>query len=192
MKLILGSASARRKKILEDMGFSFEIITPNIDEKAIRLDDPQRLVLALANAKADAILGKIREPAIIITSDQVVSFNDLILEKPEDAEDAKRMLRSYANASVKPVTSVVVTNTINNQRFSGVDVAAVDFKRFTEDSLDKIIANREVNVLDRAGGFAVEHPLFSPFIERIHGEVESIMGLPKTLTLKLLAKANYD
>ena len=56
MKIILGSASPRRAQILKEMGYEFEVVKPDIDEKAVRDDDPQRLVLALANAKADAVL----------------------------------------------------------------------------------------------------------------------------------------
>lgn len=189
MRMILGSSSPRRKQILKELGFEFEVIAPNIDEKAIRNDDPARLVLALANAKADAVLAKISEPAIIITSDQVVSFNDAILEKPEDTEEAKRMLRSYANQTIKTVTSVVVTNSLTNQRFSGVDTAAIDLKKIPEEALEEIVQNKNADILNRAGGFVINHPLVTPFIERVHGEVESIIGLPKALTQKLLSKA---
>ena len=56
MKLILGSASPRRKKILQGMGYKFDVIVPDIDEKAIRDPDPEKLVLKLANAEADALI----------------------------------------------------------------------------------------------------------------------------------------
>jgi len=55
MKIILGSASARRKDILQQMGYEFEVMSANIDEKAIRFDDPKKLTLAIVNAKADAL-----------------------------------------------------------------------------------------------------------------------------------------
>ena len=186
--MILGSASPRRKQILRDLGYEFEIVIPDINEKAIRDDDPARLVLALANAKADAVISKIDEAAIVITSDQVVSFEDKIIEKPLDLADARSMLKSYENKFVETVTSVVVTNSKTNERYSGVDITKVHFKNFSDEALNKILQSQEVDVLDRAGGFSVEHPLISPYIAKIEGELESIQGLPKKLTIKLLSQ----
>lgn len=189
MKIILGSASARRRQILQDHGYQFEIIPPGIDEKAIRDEDSQRLVLALANAKADAVLSKISEPAIIITSDQVVSFENKIIEKPAHLDEARMLLKSYENKSVETITSVVVTNSATGDRYSGVDIAKVYFRTFPDHALEAILKSQEINVLDRAGGFAVEHSLVAPYIEKIEGELESIQGLPKALTAKLLKQA---
>ena len=88
MKIILGSASARRQKILRDMGYEFEIKQADIDEKAIRDPDPTKLTLALANAKADALIPKLGEDTLLITSDLVVWFQNKIIEKPESKEEA--------------------------------------------------------------------------------------------------------
>ena len=97
---------------MEDNGFEFEVMDPSIDEKAIRFEDPQKLTLALANAKADALLSRISEPVILITSDQVISWNGKILEKPENNEEAREFLRGYSpSQSPKTVTAVVVVNT---------------------------------------------------------------------------------
>ena len=96
MKIILGSQSKNRKKILESMGFDFEVMAAGIDEKAIRDPDPQKLVLLLANTKADSIIPKITEDAILITSDQVVVWNKQIREKPENSEQAREYLNIFA------------------------------------------------------------------------------------------------
>ena len=72
MKIILGSQSKGRRHVLESMGYEFGVMSSNIDEKAIRFNDPQKLTIALAHAKADALLPRIQEPALLITSDQVV------------------------------------------------------------------------------------------------------------------------
>ena len=71
MKIILGSQSKNRQKILRESGFVFDIMPSNIDEKAVRLHDPKDLVLTLARAKAEALLPKIKEPVLLITSDFV-------------------------------------------------------------------------------------------------------------------------
>ena len=189
MKLVLGSASPRRKQILTEMGFKFDVIKPDIDEKAIRDSDPRKLVLALACAKADAVIAKMHEPAIVITSDQVVAFDGRTIEKPQNADEARQMLKNYHEAAVETVTSVVVTNIANHARYTGVDVATIYFKEFSDDAIEKIIQNAEINVMDRAGGFAVEHPLVTPFVKKIQGDLDSIQGLPKTLLSRLLDEA---
>ncbi|NQS90060.1 Maf family protein, partial [Patescibacteria group bacterium] len=89
MKIILGSQSKGRKKMLEEMGVEFEIMPADIDEKAIRLKDPKELVLVIARAKADALKPRISEPAILITSDQVVVWQGKIREKPENGKEAR-------------------------------------------------------------------------------------------------------
>ena len=190
MKIILGSASPRRTQILKEMGYEFEVVKPDIDEKALRDDDPQRLVLALANAKADAVLEQIRnEPALIITSDQVVSFENQILEKPDSLQNARSVLKSYGGNPVHTVTSSVVTNSATGERFAGVDVTTIHFKPFSEELLDSIINDVSVDILNRAGSFAIEHPKFAASTIRVDGELESIMGLPKALTQRLLNQA---
>jgi septum formation protein len=186
MKIILGSQSKGRRRVMENMGFEFEIMIANIDEKAIRFDDPKKLTLALANAKADALLPKILEPAILITSDQVVVSNKKILEKPENEIEARRFLRSYAKYPPQTVTAVVVTNTITKKRLGGVDIAKVIFKEIPDNIIDQII--KEGDFLTRAGGFSVEDPKLKNYIINIEGDINSVIGLPKKLTEELIKK----
>lgn len=101
MKIILGSQSKGRRGIMQTMSYQFETMSPNIDEKAIRFDDPQKLTLARANAKADALIPKITEPAILITSDQVVAWDGKILGKPENEIEAGKFSRGYARTRPK-------------------------------------------------------------------------------------------
>ena len=93
MKIILGSQSEGRQEVLAEMGYEFEVMPSHIDEKAIRHDNPKELVLALANAKADALLPRIAEPALLITADQVVAWKDEIREKPRDEKEERYFLK---------------------------------------------------------------------------------------------------
>ena len=119
MKIILGSQSKGRRSVLESMGYEFEVMSSDIDEKAIRFDDPSVLTLALANAKADALLARIHEPAILITADQVVAWNGTIREKAKDENEAREYLRSYAAHPAETVAAVVVVNTATKKRQEG-------------------------------------------------------------------------
>src|SRR3989344_1631057 len=94
MRLILGSQSTNRADILKEAGFEFDVLPPNIDEKAIRSSDAKELPTLLARAKTDALLPKISSETLLITSDQVVSFKGQIREKPETEAEARNFLET--------------------------------------------------------------------------------------------------
>lgn len=169
------------------MGCRFEQMQAYIDEKAIRDEDPERLTLLLARAKADALLPLIANQAILITSDQVVLCKGRMLEKPEGPDEARRFLIDYGSSPARTVTAVVVTDTAARKRVEGVDVAEVVFRPIPPDVIERIIASGEV--LHRAGGFSIEDPLFKDYIVRIEGEAESVMGLPMEMTRRLIGEA---
>lgn len=113
--------------MLERMGYEFEIMRADIDEKAIRSDDPNELTFQLTNAKADALLARIPKPAFLITADQVIVWNGKIREKPENRDEAREFLRGYADHPAESVTAVCVTNTKTKHRECDVDIARVHF-----------------------------------------------------------------
>jgi septum formation protein len=184
LPLILGSASPVRGNILRALGLTFTTMSPNIDEKLIRHDDPDNLAVALAAAKARVIIESVQNAAIIITADQVVVVADEIREKPADPDEARRFLRSYRTLPAETVSAVQVYNTSTNKSAVGVDRVKVYLKDLSDEIIEAIIA--EGTIFHCAGGFAVEHPLMEPLVEKIDGELESIMGMPIALTCRLL------
>ncbi len=186
MKIILGSQSKGRKRILEEMGYQFEVMAANIDEKAIRSGNPYELTLLLARAKAEKILSKIKEPAVIIASDQVGLCNGKILEKPENEARIREYFGDYAKYPAETITAVVVVNTGTGKRAEGIDVAKVTFKLIPEKIIDEVIKKGEIFYC--SGAFSIEDPLLKKYIEKIEGERESVMGLPRKLTEKLIKK----
>jgi septum formation protein len=184
MRIVLGSKSRGRREVLESLGYELEILSADIDEKAIRHEDPEALTLLLAHAKADALLPRIHHEAILITSDQVVVCNGTILEKPENEAQAREYLHRYATFPAQTVTAVVVTNTATGRRAEGIDVARVVFREIPNDVIDGFL--RSADVFRHAGGFSIEDPLLKDYIARIEGEPESVKGLPKALTKRLL------
>ena len=187
MKIILGSKSKSRSKILEEMGIEFGVMSADIDEKAIRLEDPKELVLALAKAKAEALKGRIAEPALLITSDQVVVCQGRILEKPETAAEARAFLEGYNLYPAETVTSVVVTNLETGKQVETVDVVKVFFKSFSDIEIDALIA--EGDLFHYAGGFNEQ---WTKHIEKIEGARDSVKGLPKDLTRQLMNEVQFD
>ncbi|KAL3372120.1 hypothetical protein AABB24_008584 [Solanum stoloniferum] len=219
-KLILGSSSTARKKILGDMGYEFTTMSADIDEKAIRKEKPEDLVMALAEAKADAIISKFRkienlekdvnptilvaadtaeaiiprvsigesegdaEPTLLITCDQVVVYEGVVREKPSSEAEARQFMKDYANGHAATVSSVLVTNLATGSRRGEWDKVEIYFHDIPDEVIDKLI--EEGTVLYAAGGLIIEHPLVLPYIKEVVGSTDSVMGLPKALTERLI------
>lgn len=189
LKLILGSSSASRKLVLEKAGFDFEIMTADIDEKAIRHDDYSVLPLLIANAKADALLPRITESALLVTADQIVVFDGELREKPVSKDEARRYLKSYtSDKSAETISAVVVVNTQNGKRCDGVDIAKTYFKEMPDDVIDRLIEDGKV--MNASGAFITEDPVIDRFVDRMEGEPDSVMGLPMKLLLDLIDKVS--
>lgn len=198
--LILGSQSQTRHAILREMGYTdFEVVTAGIDEKAIRAPAAEDLVVKLAHAKAEAILAKLAlnpstkqrarddVPVLLITADQVVVHEGVILEKPKSAEEARRVIRGYARSPAVTVGSILVTNLATGVRVGGVDRAEVYFNEIPDEVIEALL--EEGSVFYTAGGLLVEHPLVSPLVEAMVGTMDSVMGMSKELTRSLITQA---
>ncbi|MFA4954550.1 MAG: Maf family protein [Patescibacteria group bacterium] len=186
MKIILGSGSKGRRDVLEKAGYVFDVITADIDEKSILQEDPKVLVLALAHAKADAILPEIKEPAILITADQVVVCDGIIRGKPRDVSEAKEFIRCYATHPMETVSSIVVVDTQTGKRAEGVDVAKVYFKPIPEEVVSEAIAIGRI--LHCAGAMRCEDQPFNAYVERFEGTEDSTSGMPLKLLKQLFEK----
>ncbi|KAL1536360.1 7-methyl-GTP pyrophosphatase-like isoform X1 [Salvia divinorum] len=193
-EIILGSSSKARREILAEMGYEFTIVSADIDEKSIRKERPEDLVMALAEAKADAIMMKltaqvedISHSTLLITADTVVVYQGTIREKPTTAEEARRFIRDYSGGSGKVVGSVVVTNLVTGSRKGGWESAEVYFLEIPDEVIDSLI--EEGITFNVAGGLMLEHPLILPLVDSVVGTADCVMGLSKTLTEKLMKEA---
>ncbi|KAF5445112.1 hypothetical protein F2P56_034189 [Juglans regia] len=195
-KIILGSSSIARRTILAEMGYEFTIMTADIDEKCIRKDKPEDLVMALAEAKADAIISKLQiinhqekdvEQTILIAADTVVVYEGVVREKPSSKEEARQYLKDYSGSHAATVGSVLVTNLKTGFRKGEWDRVEIYFHEIPDEIIEKLI--EEGIVLNVAGGLIIEHPLILPFVKQVVGTTDSVMGLPKALTDKLLREA---
>ncbi len=189
MKIILGSKSVGRKEVLTNAGYTFNILVANIDEEAIRSEDYELLPLLIARGKTEALLPRIKEDAILITSDQVVVWNGELREKPKDADQARDWLRNYSKHPSKAVTSVVVTNTHTGKTAEGVDIVKVSFNKIPDDVIESLI--KKGRILNTAGACIAEDPLLSPYIKTLEGDIDSLTGLPMRLTEKLMEEVGY-
>ena len=197
--LILGSASFTRKLILKEMGVNYQIVVRPIDEQSVGnrdRDSPSDLVLLLAKAKSSHLVTEILkgntevDPArewIVLTGDQVVTHNGIILEKPDDLDQAKDFVNRYGQSPPSTVGSCVLTHIPSGIQVSGVDTATIRFRKSISSSnlVDRLI-EENAPVMSCAGGLMVEHPLVKEHLDGIDGTEDSVMGLSKDLVLRLL------
>ena len=203
--LLLGSASFTRKLILSEMDIPYHKCVRPIDEKALgdrSKDNPHDLVLTLACAKMDHLVSEIQngnceddmpssnhnkgDDWVVLTGDQVVTWEGNILEKPESIEEAKRFVQGYGKSPCSTVGSCVLTHLPTGITVKGVDTATIHFKPTIDgDLVDKMLAEN-APILSCAGGLMIEHPLVREHIDRIEGTEDSVMGLSKDLVKRLL------
>ncbi len=184
MKIILGSASTTRKQVMDELGYEYEVMTPGVDEKDIRSEDPKELTMMLARAKSAALLPQIKEPAVLITADQVVIYDGEIRGKPVDQDEARRFLKSYSNNHTGQVNSLVVTNTQTGKIAEGSDYSEVYFAHIPEEIIENFV--KDSKIYARAGGFSVHDPIMRKYILNIKGSRASVMGLPAELLQNLI------
>lgn len=191
MKLILGSTSRSRREILQKLGYKFDIVEPEIDERMIRYENPKELVLKIAHAKADDVIKKISGDAIVITSDSVTIVNGEIREKAQDKKQAYQWIQELSDGAPQTqISSVVIVNTKTGKRFEGVEEANVIFNPIIGADIKEFVESG--TVFNHAGAYAIQNPIFKRCIKSIQGELEVIMGLPKKLTDNLLNKIKVD
>lgn len=190
-EIILGSSSSSRKAVLDAAGWTYRQISPDIDEKAIRSENPLEMPLLIARAKADAILALLtaedcQEDVMIITADQIVLFEDTVREKPENRQEAVRFLSSYSQKPVSTISAVVATHFRSKQQAGNVDVSKVHWNVISPEVVDKVVTKGEI--FSSAGGFKIEDEDLFPLVEKIEGTVDSVFGMPIKLTESLIAQ----
>mmetsp|Transcript_7816 Transcript_7816/g.20659 ORF Transcript_7816/g.20659 Transcript_7816/m.20659 type:complete len:210 (-) Transcript_7816:118-747(-) len=199
--LLLGSGSATRRLLLGELGYiegkNLQRMPADIDERAIRHDDPAKLVLALGHAKADAIMHRIRseqrtfpDDAVLLTADQVVVHEGRILEKPESAEEVRRNCAWFSQSPAGTVGSIVVTHLASGRRLDAVNTTEIYMRELPKAVVDQLITEGEVFYC--AGGLRVEDPLVSRFVDQIIGGQDSVMGLTKATAQDLIHRVLSD
>jgi len=176
--LILASASPRRRELLSTLGLDFEVKVPDVDESLRAGESPKEYVERLAKMKAAAVSA---DGSIVIAADTVVVRDDVILGKPEDAEEAKAMLRSLSGRSHKVITGVCVQNTEGCVVFSIGTV--VTFRALDEEEIGMYVKSGEP--LDKAGAYAIQGKAAS-MVTSINGSYTNVVGLPLSAIYKTL------
>jgi septum formation protein len=180
--LVLASASPRRRDLLALLGVDFAVVPANVDETAEPDEAASDLVTRLAGAKAAAVATS-HPDAAVIAADTCIDVGGVVLGKPVDADDARRMLRSLAGRAhlVRTCVAVAVDGTVATT----MTTTEVVFAALTDDDIAWYVDTGEP--LDKAGGYALQGA-GGVFVERVDGSVSGVLGLPLHETARLLRR----
>ncbi|MBM3304196.1 MAG: septum formation protein Maf [Candidatus Aenigmarchaeota archaeon] len=182
MKLVLASESPRRRKLLEQLGLSFEVIPSNIDEDSVKEGDPKKLVQRLAELKARAVASRLKEDALVIAADTVVLFDGRIFGKPKDADDARRILRMLSGRKHEVYTGVCMINTADESVHRNMQVTEVEFRELRPEDIEFCI--RIPATFTGAGAYVPE--TWSVLFSGISGSYTNVLGLPMEKLIPML------
>ena len=174
-KIILASASPRRRELLAQIGLEFDVI-PSSAEEVITETEPDKVVESLSRQKAEDVAGRIAE-GIVIGSDTIVYQNGHILGKPADRAQAWAMLRSLQGGthSVFTGVTVLVKENGNTVRHTFSSETKVHVCPMTEQETERYLDSGEP--MDKAGAYGIQGR-FAAWIDAIEGDYNAVVGLP--------------
>lgn len=188
MNLLLASKSPRRKQLLEDAGYQFEIISSPFDESTVALSvDPVQgvcdIAFGKANAAYEALSTEDRENAVVLGADTIVVCNGEVLLKPKDEADAAATLRKLSGKKHQVHTAVAIISATGSETF--VSTTDVYFYELTYAEISEYIETSEP--MDKAGSYGIQGK-GGLLVEKIDGDYYNVVGLPIARTVRALGK----
>ena len=181
MKILLASNSPRRKELLKELGFNFEVVSVECDEVYPADLDVEKIAGYLSELKSN-FFRNLKEDELLITADTIVALDDEILGKPNDEVQAKEMLQKLSGKTHQVYTGITLKT--STKTITKTDVANVEFDEFSKEEINFYIS--KYKPFDKAGSYGVQEWLGMAKIKNIEGSFYTIMGLPTHLVYSLL------
>ena len=187
MRIILASSSPRRKELLEKLDIPFEIITKDTEEIFDNNKSIYEASMEVAKSKAMAVYKEITGDIIVIGSDTIVNYQNKVIGKPKNIEEAFNMIKSFSGNSHEVVSSLCLLIRKDGKEYQEItyDKSIVYVDNLSNEEINEWIENHDV--LTRAGAYAIQDG-FGKYIEKIDGDYFSIVGLPLHKLYNLLKK----
>ena len=186
--LILASGSPRRRTLLEEHGYRFEVCAPNIAE--ISTDALTLRELALCNAVRKGISVAAAKPdAIVLAADTLVALEEEIIGKPRNLENAISILKRLSGRMHEVCTAVFIRHSVARRQVAFFEISRVHFRCLTNDLIASYLS--KVNPLDKAGGYAAQGE-GADIIAKIEGSFTNVVGLPMERTLVELRRFGIE
>ena len=183
MRLILASASPRRREILAGAGFSFEVQPSSVDEEPLAGERAEDYACRVARDKALEVAARVAPDSLVLGADTIVVAGGRMLGKPADAADAARMLQILSGATHQVITGVSVVRAPAEVLAQAHESTSVSFRPLEEDEIADYVASGEP--LDKAGAYGIQG-LASKFVTRVEGCYFNVVGLPVARVYGLL------
>src|ERR1035438_6722695 len=193
--LVLASASPRRRELLAQAGFSFEVHPAHIPEDPNPNEDPIAYVIRIARSKAQAVFAQLsanpvnhgpESPLVVLGADTTVTLDNRILGKPSDPADAARILRLLSGRTHRVITGVALVTADATE--IAAEITAVRFLTLSDQEIAAYIATGEP--MDKAGAYAIQGRA-ARWIPRIQGDYFNVVGLPIALVSTLLESSRF-
>lgn len=178
---ILASASPRRRELLKNAGFDFEVAVSGADERLAEPLSPREMVTELACRKAHFV-SRENPGRVVLGCDTLVALDERVLGKPDNREQAKEMLRMLSGKTHSVYTGVCITDGSRTEKFCCQ--TAVTFRELSETAVESYVASGESD--DKAGAYGIQG-LGSVLVKEINGDYFSVVGLPVSETARVLA-----
>lgn len=181
--IVLASSSPRRRELLQEAGYSFEVVAPTIPEpdEALNGLSPAQQAEALAYFKARAVADQ-RPDSYVLGADTIVALGDRILGKPDDADQARFMLQSLSGTRQMVITGMALLAP-QSRRIIASEVTYVTMRHMTEQEIQQYIDSNEW--MGKAGAYAIQETA-DRFVTNVEGSFSNVVGLPLELLEKML------
>lgn len=186
-KIILGSASPRRKELLAALDFEFEVRIKETDENYPEEIPVLERALFIAKKKAEAIRSELKSGEILVCADTMVICDGTVLNKPQTHEEAFNMLSRLSGRKHQVVTGLVVTS-IKQQLEKSV-ITDVEFDELPISAIEYYIKNYKP--FDKAGSYGIQEWIGFAFVKRINGSYNNVVGLPTVEVYEMINSIVY-
>lgn len=183
-RLILASASPRRKELLAQLGIPFEVIVSDVTEHEDPDTDPRVMVAHNAALKADWVAAR-NPDAVVLGADTTVFLDGKAINKPGDLDESRAMLRRLSGREHTVFTGLAIRAIDRGIRIDEGVSSQVQFKPFGDDVIEAYI--KVVNTLDKAGAYSIQDST-DMIVAGYKGSFTNIMGLPMELTKQILTQ----
>jgi septum formation protein len=174
-KLILASASPRRKALLEQIGLTFEVRESGVIEDGIDATDPEAYVTTLSKRKA-SVVARQETDAIVIGADTIVVIDHETLNKPADEQQAVQMLTVLSGRTHEVYTGFTLIDRPSDALVSAVEKTRVSFRKLQKEEIYSYVASG--SAMDKAGAYGIQDDYGAVFVERIEGCYYNVVGFP--------------
>ncbi|HCS74844.1 MAG TPA: septum formation inhibitor Maf [Clostridiales bacterium] len=186
-KLILASASPRRKELLDQVGIKYEVLPSNFEEHIEDMEGtPAEKAEKLAYLKARDVASKLKD-CLVLGADTIVVVDNEVLGKPKDLDDAKSMLSRLSGKEHQVITGVALIDTNKNIELVSHETTSVKFRKLTSRMINSYLAAQEP--MGKAGAYAIQG-FGALLIEGINGCYSNVVGLPLTKLSKMIESLN--